>query len=77
MAYFTDGRDISNRTTLIDVVAEAGLDRSKVEGVLNGDDGMEALQEADELTQRFRVEGARRALVKSPDIGCPKLAGKN
>src|ERR1022692_4827380 len=56
-AYFTEGRDISNRQTLIDVVAEAGLDRSKGEGVLNGDDGMEALREADELTQRFRVVG--------------------
>ena len=28
-AYFTEGRDISNRQTLIDVVAEAGLDRNQ------------------------------------------------
>src|SRR5437764_752281 len=37
-AYFTDGRDISNGQTLIDVVADAGLDRRKAEDVLNGDD---------------------------------------
>ena len=28
-AYFTEGRDISNRQTLIDVVAEAGLERQR------------------------------------------------
>ena len=31
-AYFTEGRDISNRQTLIDVVAEAGLDRNRCRG---------------------------------------------
>ena len=56
-AYFTEGRDISNRQTLIDVVAEAGLDRHQAEAVLNGDDGLEAIKEADELARRFRVEG--------------------
>ena len=56
-AYFTEGRDISNRQTLIDVVAEAGLDRNQAEAVLNGDDGLEAIKEAEELSRRFRVEG--------------------
>jgi predicted DsbA family dithiol-disulfide isomerase len=32
VAYFNEGRDISNRTTLIDVVVEAGLERQVVEG---------------------------------------------
>ena len=56
-AYFTEGRDISNRQTLIDVVAEAGLDRHQAEAVLNSDDGMEAIKEAEELSRRFRVDG--------------------
>jgi predicted DsbA family dithiol-disulfide isomerase len=56
-AYFTKGRDISNRQTLLDVVAEAGLDRGNAEGVLNGGDGLEAIKEAEELSRRFRVEG--------------------
>lgn len=55
--YFTEGRDIGNRQTLLDVAAEAGLDRNKAEAVLNGDDGLEAIREADELSRRFRVEG--------------------
>jgi predicted DsbA family dithiol-disulfide isomerase len=56
-AYFTEGRDISNRQTLIDVVATAGLDRHQAEGVLNGDEGMQAIREAHEQSRRFRVEG--------------------
>ena len=56
-AYFTDGRDISNRRAIVDVVAEAGLDRGKAEGVLERGDGQEAIREADELTRRVRVEG--------------------
>jgi len=56
-AYFTDGRDISDRQTLLDVVAEAGLGRSKAEAVLKGGAGQEAIREADELARRVRVEG--------------------
>jgi predicted DsbA family dithiol-disulfide isomerase len=56
-AYFNDGRDITKSQALIDVVAEAGLDRSRAEGVLNSDDGLEAIKESDVLARRFRVEG--------------------
>ena len=56
-AYFTDGRDISNRQTLIDVVAEAGLDRQLAEFTLNSQEGMNAIKEADDLSQRHRVSG--------------------
>jgi predicted DsbA family dithiol-disulfide isomerase len=52
-AYFTDGREISNLATLIDVVAEAGLDRGAAEAFLHEGDGMEAVNE----TRRFRVDG--------------------
>ena len=56
-AYFTEGRDISNRQTLIDVVVDAGLNREQAEELLEGDDGMEAIKEANDLAQWFRVEG--------------------
>lgn len=56
-AYFAEGRNISKRQMLLDVVAEAGLDRERAEGVLGGEEGMEALIAADELGQRFRVDG--------------------
>jgi predicted DsbA family dithiol-disulfide isomerase len=57
LAFFTEGRDINNRQTLLDVAAEAGLDRHQAEGVLNSDEGMEAITEAHEQSRRFRVEG--------------------
>lgn len=56
-AYFTQGRDLSNRQALIDVVAEAGLNRHDAEDVLKSNDGLEAIKEADEQARRFRVEG--------------------
>lgn len=55
-AYFAYGWDIGNRTTLLDVV-ETGLDRSKAEALLNGGEGMDAIKEAEELSQRHPVDG--------------------
>jgi predicted DsbA family dithiol-disulfide isomerase len=57
VAYFIDGRDISNRQQLIDVVAEAGLDRNKGEAVLDIDDEMTAFKESEKLARRHAVDG--------------------
>ena len=57
LAYFTEGRDISNRQTLLDVVSEAGLNRHRAEAVVNSDDGLDAISEAEALSRRFRVDG--------------------
>lgn len=43
-AYFTEGRDISIRQVLIDLVVEAGLNRNRAEDMLNGNEGLEAIQ---------------------------------
>lgn len=64
-AYFTKGRDISNPKTLIDVVVEAGLDWAKAEAMLSGNDGLEALKEARELSGRYHVEGVPLFIVNS------------
>src|SRR5437763_14577482 len=56
-AYFTEGRDISSRQTLLDVVAEAGLDRSQAEALLESEEGMDAVKQAQAQVRRFRVEG--------------------
>ena len=55
--YFTEGRDISNRQKLIDVVVEAGVDRQRAETMLNSDDGMDAIKNAEGLSRRHRVDG--------------------
>jgi len=64
-AYFTDGRDISNRQTLVDVVAAAGLDRQAAEGMLNSDDGMAAILDGREMSQRFGVDGVPFFIINS------------
>ena len=56
-AYFTEGRDISNRQTLIEVAAQAGLDRQRADAVLNSEEGMDAIKVAGEQAQQFRVDG--------------------
>lgn len=55
--YFTEGREISNQQAILDIVAEAGLDRIKAEAMLNSDEGMEVIKEAKALSRRHRVEG--------------------
>ena len=57
LAYFTKGRDISNQRTLIDVAAEAGLDRQAAETVLGSDAGMDVIEKAGELSQQHQVTG--------------------
>ena len=62
-AYFTEGRDISRQETLLEVVAKAGLDRQEAEALLNSDDGLEAITEANALARRFRVDGVPFFLI--------------
>jgi predicted DsbA family dithiol-disulfide isomerase len=52
-AYFSGGRDFSDQEMLLDVVAEAGLDRSKAEDVVTSGAG----QYANELARRLAVQG--------------------
>lgn len=41
--YFTEGRDVGSLQILVDVAAEAGLDRHIAEEMLSSDDGMQAI----------------------------------
>jgi len=56
-AYFSGGRDISLRQTLVDMVVEAGLDRAKTGSLLKGDEGLAAIKQAEQLARRQRVDG--------------------
>jgi predicted DsbA family dithiol-disulfide isomerase len=57
VAYFTEGRDITNRQTLIDVATEGGLERQLAGDALNSDEEMDELKEAEELSRRHQVSG--------------------
>jgi predicted DsbA family dithiol-disulfide isomerase len=62
-AYFTEGRDISRSAVLLDVVAEAGLDRKRAETFLNGDEGLAAIRAAEEQARRGGVQGVPYFLI--------------
>lgn len=64
-AYFTDGRNISNRQTLIDVVSEDGLARQVAESMLGSDDGMDVVEKAGELSRRHQVTGVPFFIVNN------------
>jgi predicted DsbA family dithiol-disulfide isomerase len=64
-AYFTEGRDISHRQTLLDLVSEAGLERQRAEAVLESDEGMEAIKEVEGTSRRHRVDGVPFFIINS------------
>ena len=57
LAYFTEGRDLSDRATLAGIAAEAGLDRAEVDGLLAGDGGLDVLRAGEEQARRLGVSG--------------------
>jgi predicted DsbA family dithiol-disulfide isomerase len=70
-AYFIEGRDLSDRATLVHVVVAAGLDRRTAEAVLTSGDDSESLRDAEEPARRHRVDGVPYFLVN----GSVALAG--
>jgi predicted DsbA family dithiol-disulfide isomerase len=62
-AYFVEGRDISQTTVLLDVVAGAGLDRGRADAVLNSDEGLAAIRAGEEQARRAGVQGVPHFLI--------------
>lgn len=57
LAYFTDGRNLSDRNTLAEVAVGAGLGRAEVDALLAGDTGMDAVRAGEEQARSLRVSG--------------------
>ena len=57
LAYFTDGRDLSDRATLAEIAAGCGLDRAEVDGVLAGDAGLDVVSAGEQQARRLGVSG--------------------
>ena len=56
-AYFTDGRDLSDRATLAAVAVEGGLDAKEVDEVLAGDRGAADVRRWEQKGQRLGISG--------------------
>jgi predicted DsbA family dithiol-disulfide isomerase len=57
LAYFTDGRDLSDRAALVDVADGAGLCRAEVDELLAGDKGLDVVRAGEEQAHRLGVSG--------------------
>lgn len=64
-AYFTEGRDIGNHETLIDVAAEAGLDRQVAEAMLDSNEGMAVIDDASKMADQHHVTGVPFFIVNN------------
>jgi predicted DsbA family dithiol-disulfide isomerase len=58
LAYFTDGKNLSDRATLAAVAAGAGLDRREVDGLLAGDMGAAEVRAGEARARDLGVSGA-------------------
>lgn len=56
-AYFTDGRDLSDRTTLTAIAVSAGLDQAEVDDLLTGDTGLDIVRAREQEARRLGVSG--------------------
>lgn len=56
-AYFVEAKDLSDRTTLTDIVCDAGLERQEVDQLLDSDAGMDEIREAAALVRRNGIDG--------------------
>ena len=70
-AYFHEGRDLGTTDVLTDVGAAAGLDRARVSGMLNSDDGLNEVAAELDHARRLRVSGVPTVVVN----GRPLFSG--
>jgi predicted DsbA family dithiol-disulfide isomerase len=64
-AYFTDGRNLSDRATLAAVAGGGGLDSGKVNELLAGDRGAAQVREWERRGQRLGISGVPFFVVNS------------
>ncbi len=64
-AYFTEGRDIGDRETLLDVVAGAGMSRDRAEAALGDTESVDAIRSAEAEAHRLGVQGVPFFVVNS------------
>lgn len=56
-AYFTQGRDVGDIATLIDIAAEAGVDRPTASAFLHSDAGTAQVKQEESIAVQSRIDG--------------------
>lgn len=62
-AFFVDGRNLGRRETLLEVAADAGLDREALERALDDERYRPELRRAEEEAERYGIDGTPTLLV--------------
>lgn len=57
LAYFTNGNDLSDRATLIDVVEQARLPRTVAQDLLTSEEGLDEIEATKQLSRQVGVDG--------------------
>ena len=63
-AYFTDGRDVSDHDTLVDVAMQAGLDETRARAILASDDHAADVRADEEFFQRSGIRGVPAIILE-------------
>jgi len=56
-AYFTDGKDVGDPATLVELARAAGLDADAVTRFLSGDEGLTEVEEEEQLGRSLGIDG--------------------
>lgn len=67
-AYFTDGRDIGDRSVLADIAGETGLDADRVRAFLDSDDGAAEVSGEEMKAHRLGVSGVPAFIVDGREL---------
>jgi predicted DsbA family dithiol-disulfide isomerase len=61
--YFSEGRDLGDRGTLLDLAGRAGLDVGRAGSLLDGDEGLESIRAAEVRARRLGVQGVPYVVI--------------
>jgi predicted DsbA family dithiol-disulfide isomerase len=64
-AYFTDGTDLTKKENLISIATLVGLDKQKVEALLNTEDGLAEVERAEAEMQKLGITGVPFYIVNN------------
>lgn len=68
MAYFADGWDLSDHTTLATVVVEGGLDAKEVHDLIPGDSGTAEVRQWEQKGQRLGISDVRIFVINGEGV---------
>ena len=63
-AYFSDGRNVSDHATLVDIASDAGFDAERAQAILASDDYAAEVREAERFFTRNGINGVPAVIIE-------------